>query len=217
MREQVAEFEHGIVEIVAEHRLAEMLDEDPADRAAVVEDAAIVAGAGPYLVALLGIVDELAEERRLQRLGILLEAADQDLGDEFRRLLGEEDIAVDEVQDLDRNVLEALAPHEDDDRHLEAALAHQVDERRRLAVDALLAPIDQDAADRGVGLDGDLGILDARRAHHLKPSFSTAVVICCTRTPSRSSALNKRGADQKGKPSEEVHGSDSRSEDTIGG
>ena len=93
--QQVAEIEHGIVEVVAEHRLAQMLDEDPADRAPVVEDAAIVTGAGPELVAFLGIVDQRAEERRLQRLGILLEAAHQVLGDELRRLLGEEDVAVD--------------------------------------------------------------------------------------------------------------------------
>ena len=77
MDQQVAELEHGIVEIVAEHRLAQMLDEDAADRAAIVENAAIVAGAGPELVALLGIVDQGAEERRLERLGILLESAHQ--------------------------------------------------------------------------------------------------------------------------------------------
>ncbi len=84
--QQVAEVEHGIVEIVAEHRLAQMLDEDAADRAAIVEHAAIVAGAGPQLVAFLGIVDQRAEERRLQGLGILLEPAHQVAGDELRRL-----------------------------------------------------------------------------------------------------------------------------------
>jgi hypothetical protein len=73
MGEEVAEIEHGIVEVVAEHGFAEMLDEDPADRAAAVEHAAIVARAGPELVAFLGIVDQRAEERRLQRLGILLQ------------------------------------------------------------------------------------------------------------------------------------------------
>ena len=58
VREQVAQLEHRIVEIVAENRVAEMFDEDPSDRAAVVENAAVVAGAGPKLVAFLGIVDE---------------------------------------------------------------------------------------------------------------------------------------------------------------
>ena len=77
MGEKIAEFEHRIVEIVAKHRLAEMLDEDAADRAAAVENAAIVSRAGPHLVALFGIIDERAEERRLQSLGILLEPADE--------------------------------------------------------------------------------------------------------------------------------------------
>ena len=166
--QQVAELEHGIVEVVAEDRLAQMLHEDAADRRAIVENAAVVARAGPELVALLGIVDQRAEERRLQRLGILLEARHQVLGDEFRRLLGQEHIAVDVVEHFDRNVLEALAAHEDDDRHVEAALAHQVDERSRLALDPLLAPIDDQQADSCVGLHGDLGVVDAPGAHDLK-------------------------------------------------
>ena len=110
MGQEVAELEDRIVEIVAKDRLAQMLDEDAADRAAAVEDAAVVARAGPQLIALLLVVDERAEERRLQRVGILLEARDEVAGDEFRRLLGQEHVAVDEVEHLDRNVLEALAP-----------------------------------------------------------------------------------------------------------
>ena len=168
MGQQVAEFEHGIVEIVAEDRLAQMLHEDAADRRAVVEDAAVVAGAGPELVALLGVIDQRAEERRLQRLGVLLQARDEVLGDEFRRLLGEEHIAVDEVEHLDRNVLEPLAAHENDDRHFEAAFAHQIDERGGLAFEPLLAPVDHHAADRGVGLHGDLRVVDAAGAHDLE-------------------------------------------------
>src|SRR5205823_4247955 len=105
--------------VVAEYGFAEMLDEDPADRAAVVEHAAIVAGAGPELVAFLGIVDQRTEERRLQRFGVLLESADQILGDKGRRLLRQEDIAVDEVENLDREILEALAADEEDDREVE--------------------------------------------------------------------------------------------------
>ncbi len=145
-----------------------MLDEDAADRAAGVEDAAVVAGAGPQLVALLGVVDQRAEERRLQRLGVLLEARDEILGDEFRRFLGEEHVAVDEIEHLDGNVLETLAPDEDDDRHFEAALAHEVDQRGGLAFEALLAPVDDHAADRGVGLHGDLGVLEAARLDDLE-------------------------------------------------
>ena len=72
--QEIAEFENRIVEIVAKHRFAEMLDEDASDRTAAVEDPAVVAGTRPQLVALFLVVDERAEERRLQRVGILLEA-----------------------------------------------------------------------------------------------------------------------------------------------
>ena len=78
--EKIAEFEDRIVEVVAKDRLAQMLDEDPADRAPAVEDAAVVAGAGPELVAFLLVIDERAEERGLQRVGILLEARDEIAG-----------------------------------------------------------------------------------------------------------------------------------------
>ena len=168
MGQQVAQLQHGIVEVVAKDRLAQMLHEDAPDGRAVVEDAAVVAGAGPELVALFRVVDQRAEEGRLQRLGVLLEARDQVLGDELRRLLGQEHIAVDEVEHLDRDVLEALAAHQDDDGHFQPALAHQVDERGRLALQPLLAPIDDHAADGRVGLHGDLGVVDAPGPHHLE-------------------------------------------------
>ena len=164
MGQKIAEFEDGIVEIVAEHRFAEMLDEDPPDRAAAVEHAAIMARAGPQLIALLGVIDERAEEGGLQRFGILLQPADGILGDEFGRLLGEKHVAVDIVQHLDGNILEPLAADQYDDRHFEAAAAHEIDQRGGFALDALLAPVHHHAADGGVGLDGDLGILHAPRA-----------------------------------------------------
>src|SRR5581483_442539 len=166
--EKVAKIEHGVVEVVAEYGFAEMLDEDPADRAAVVEYAAIVAGAGPELVAFLGVIDQRAEKRCLQRLGILLEAADQVLGDEGRGLLGQEDVAVDEVQHLDRQILEALAPDQEDDREVETAAAHQVDQCRALALKALLAPVHHHAADRRVGLHRDLGVLQRAGPDHFE-------------------------------------------------
>ena len=77
-----------------------------ADRTAVVEDPAVMAGASPQLVATLGIIDQRAEERRLQRLGILLEPAHQVPGDEFRGFLREKNIAVDIIEHFDRNILE---------------------------------------------------------------------------------------------------------------
>ncbi len=169
MGQEVAELEDRVVEVVAEHRLAQMLHEDAADRAAAVEDAAIVAGTGPELVALLGVIDQGAEERRLQRLGVLLETRHEVPCDELRRLLGKEHIAIDIVQHLDRNILEPLAPDEDHDRHVEPSPPHHVDQRGGLALDALLAPVDHKEADRGVGLDGDLRVLDPARLDHLEP------------------------------------------------
>ena len=167
--EKIAEFEDRIVEVVAKDRFTQMLDENAPDGAAAIEDAAVVAGTGPELVALFLVVDERAEERGLQRVGVLLEARDEIAGDEFGRLLGQEHIAVDEVEHFDRNVLEALAPDQDDDRHVEAALPHEVDERGRLALDSLLAPVDHHAADGGVRLHGDLSVLDAPRLDDLEP------------------------------------------------
>src|ERR1700733_8312816 len=130
--QKIAELEDRIVEVVAKDRFAQMLDKDASDRAAAVEDAAVEAWGSHQLVAFLLVVDERAEERRLQRVGVLLEARDQVSGDEFGRLFGQEHIAVDEVEHFDRNILKALAPNEDDDRHVEAAFAHEVDERRSL-------------------------------------------------------------------------------------
>jgi hypothetical protein len=127
-----------------------------------------VARAGPELVAFLGVIDQRAEERRLQRLGILLQPADQVLGDEGRRLLGQEHIAVDEIQHLDRQILEPLAPDQEDDGEVEAATAHQVDQLRGLALQALLAPVDHHAADCGIGLHRDLGIFQLAGADHLE-------------------------------------------------
>ena len=65
MDQQVAEFQHGIVEIVTEYVLAEVLDKDPADRASVVENAAVVTRTRPQLVAPLRIIDQRSEERGL--------------------------------------------------------------------------------------------------------------------------------------------------------
>ena len=204
--EQVAELEDRIVEVVAEHRFAEMLDEDAADRAARVEDAAVVAGAGPQLVAFLGVVDEGAEERRLQSFGVLLQARDEVLGDEFRRLLGEEDVTVDEVEHFDRNVLEPLAPHQDHDRHFQAAFAHQVDQRGGLAFEALLAPINHHAADRGVGLHGDLGVLEASRLDDLEAHALDGGDDLVDPKALQIVGVEHRRREQEGESLEEIHG-----------
>ena len=204
--QEVAEVEHRIVEVVAEHRFAQMLHEHPADRTAVVKHAAIVARAGPQLVALLGIVDQRAEKRRLQRLGILLQAADQVLGDKGRRLFRQEDIAVDEVEHLHRQVLEALAADQEDDREFEAAPPHQVDQRGGLAFEALFAPVDHHAADRGVGLHRDLGVLKPARPHDFEAgAFDLGDDLVETETFERV-GVEDGCCEQECKASEIVHG-----------
>ena len=205
MDQKIAQLEHGVVEVVAEYRLAQMLDEDAADRAPVVEDAAIVPGTGPQLVALFGIVDQRAEERCLERLGILLEPAHQVLGDEFRRLLGQEDVAVDVVEHLDRDVLQALAAHQHDDRHFESAPAHQIDQVRRLALEALLAPVDDHAADGGIGLHCHLGILDAPRPDHLEAEPLDGDGDLVEPVAFEGLGIERRRAEQEGEAPEEVH------------
>ena len=85
-----------------------------------------------------------------------------------RRLLRQEDIAVDEIEHLDRQILEPLAPDQEDDREIEAAAPHQIDQRRGLALQALLAPVHHHAADRGVGLHRHFGVLQLAGPDHLE-------------------------------------------------
>ena len=169
---------------------------DPAALPADVAVLHMLPGAGPELVTLLGIVDQRAEERRLQRFGILGEAADQIAGDEFRRFFRKKHIAVNEVEHLDRHVLEALPSHQKNDRHFQPAPAHEIDEGCGLALQPFLAPVDHEAADGGVGLHGHFGVLDTRRADDLKAHPLDGGDDFATRIPSRSSA-SKVGAENR--------------------
>jgi hypothetical protein len=164
-----------------------------------------VAGAGPQLIATLGIVDQRAEERRLQRLGILPEPADQVLGDEIRRLLGEEDVTIDVVEYLDRDVLQALAAHQHDDGHFETTPTHQVDQRRGLALKSLLAPVDHHAPDRSVGLHRKLCILGAPGSDHLEAELLDRGNDLLQSRPLQIIGIEGRRAYQKCEPLEEIH------------
>ena len=55
-----------------------------------------------------------------------------------------------------------------DDREIEAAPPHQVDQGHGLAFEALLAPVDHHAADGGVGLHCDFGVLELARPDDLE-------------------------------------------------
>jgi hypothetical protein len=87
VQQQVAELDHRVVEVGAEYGLAQVLVEHVPDRTLAVERAAVVAGAGPHLVAGLGELDDAPEERRLERFDVLLEVPVDVLGHEVRRVL----------------------------------------------------------------------------------------------------------------------------------
>ena len=159
MDEEVAHFEDGIIDVVAEHGLAEMFDEDAPDGRAVVEDAAVMAGAGPELVALFGVVDEGAEERGFEGFGVLAEFADQVLGDEFGGFFGEEDVAGHTAEHFDGDFFQLVFAHQHEDRHVHAAVAHQRDQRGHLALPAALAPVDEHAAHGAVRADGEFRVV----------------------------------------------------------
>src|SRR5262245_50811614 len=116
MDQEVAELKNRIIEVIAENRLSEVLYEDASDGTTVVEHSAVMARAGPQLVALDSVVDQRTEERRLQSLRVLFETADEVSRDEVRCFLGEKDVAVDMVENFNRHVFQALAAHEENDR-----------------------------------------------------------------------------------------------------
>src|SRR5579871_414319 len=168
MNEKVAQFYHGIIQVVTEHRLAQMFDENPADGALSIEDSAVVAGAGPDLVSLLRIVDHRSEEWGLERSCILLEVAHQVAGDEGRRILGQEDVASDLTQGIDGNLLKRVATNQNEDGNVEPAIAQEGDKGSDAAGLFPRPPFKQDAADRSIRSYCQLAALDALRFHHLE-------------------------------------------------
>ena len=63
---------------------------------------------------------------------------------------------------------EPLVTDQQDDRKLEAAAAHEVNERSGLALQAFFAPVDHHASDRRVGLYRDLCVLERVRPDDLE-------------------------------------------------
>ena len=109
------------------------------------------------------------------------------------------------VHHLDRDVLQPLAAHQDDDRHLQPAPPHQVDQRGGLAVEALLAPVDDHAADGGVGLDHHLGILDAAGPHDLEAELLDRDRDLAEPVALEIVGVEGRRADEEGEAPEEIH------------
>src|SRR5262249_25390229 len=63
-----------------------------------------------------------------------------------------ENVTVDEVEHFDREILKPLATDQQNDRKVEPPTAHQVDQRRGLAFQTFLAPVDHHAAVRSIHL-----------------------------------------------------------------
>ena len=182
-----------------------MFLEDAADRTAAVEYAAIVPRTGPQLITLFGIVDQGAEKRRFQHFGVLRQTADEVSGDELGRLLGKEDVAVDEVENLDRHVLETLAAHQEYDRHLKTAPAHKIDQRCGLALQPLLPPIDDKTANGGIRLHGDFGIFNAASFDDLESKALDGGDDLLNAQPFEIFGIKSRRREQKSKSLGKVH------------
>ena len=98
-----------------------------------------------------------------------------------------------------------LRAHEDDDRHFQAAFAHQVDERGGLAFEALLAPVNHHAADRRVGLHGDLGVFEAARLDDLEAHAFDGGDDLVDPKALQIVGVEHRRREQEGEPLEEIH------------
>ena len=76
---------------------------------------------------------------------------------------------------------------------------------RRLALEPLLAPVDQHAADRRVGLHGDLGILDPPRLDDLELHPLDGADNLQQALPFEIIGLEARRADEEREATEEIH------------
>jgi hypothetical protein len=161
VHQQVAELDHRVVEVGAEDGLAQVLVEHVPDRALAVEHAAVVAGARPYLVAGLGELDDAPEERGLELLDVLLEVPVDVLGHEVRRVLLRIDQAAHHAgQQPMVMLLEIVGRYHEEHRDVQADVIERLHDPLPVdAVAALPAPLEQQAADRGVVAQADDGVM----------------------------------------------------------
>ena len=130
--QQVAEFDIGVAQVVAEDGLAEVLEEQLPRRRLAIELPALVAGAveGDGRLAVVG--HQLAEEGRQQAHAVLDEAGDDLLGVEDRRLLAQVDVALDLAQPADhRQFADAVRIGQGPQRRAKAQAAHAAHQRLR--------------------------------------------------------------------------------------
>ena len=176
VHQQIAELDHRVVEVGAEYGLAQVLVEHVPDGTLAVEHAAVMAGAGPHLVAGLGELDDAPEERGLELLDVLLEVAVDVLGHEVRRVLLRIDQA---AHDADQQplvmLLKIVGGHHEEHRDVQADVLERLHDPLPVDAVAVLAcglqfarqpPAPGDLPDRcrraGVSPAGGVGLRLAR-------------------------------------------------------
>ena len=154
--QQLAEFVHRVADVGAQHVLAEELVEHLADRAFQERHAARVARAVPGVGAVLGVVEQRLEERRLHAFQVALGLADDVARHELRRVLEHVDEAVQLAQDVVGDVARGLGLAVHVDRHVGVLAPHLLDEgaqvqHRRVEVRAGRELLVVDRQDEGAG------------------------------------------------------------------
>ncbi len=154
--EQLAQLVDRVAHVRAQHVLAEELVEHLPDRAFQERHAAGVAGAMPGVGAILGVIEQRLEERRLDPLQIRLRFPDDVARHEFRRVLVHVDEAVQLAQDVVGDVARGLGLAIHVDRHIGVLAAHFLDEaaqvhHRRIEIRAGREFLVIDGQDEGAG------------------------------------------------------------------
>jgi hypothetical protein len=126
--QQLAQLFHRVAHVGAQHVLAVELVEHLPDRALQERHTARVARAVPRVGAVLGVVEQRLEERRLDALQVALGLADDVARHELRRVLEHVDEAVQLAQDVVGQVPAGLGLAVDVDRHVGVLAPHFADE-----------------------------------------------------------------------------------------
>ena len=147
--EQLAELVDRVAHVRAQHVLAEELVEHLSDRALQEGDAARVPGAVPRIRAVGGVMHQRAEERRRQRLEVVLRLAHHVARDELRRVLEHVDEAVHLAQHVVGDVARGARLAVQEDRDVCVAEADLHDEGAQVG----------DGLGRGLGR-GELLVVD---------------------------------------------------------
>ena len=166
--EQRSEFADADREVGPQQVLAEVVEEDAADRRLEERGAAGVPGRVPRILVFLREPHQRRRERRQQDFEVSASGRRDPPADERRRVLDRPDELVHHLHhvDRDRRGLAALGHEEDGD--LVVARPHQSEEPARIRVVAVVAerPVDEHGMDRRVGDDHRGSVLRRQRFHH---------------------------------------------------